>query len=94
MPVLIPVYSYVLTKHFLKEGEVVKFYVNKTVGRGGASSMLGEVSLSTRCSNSKNLEREYACILLEEEYPYKEVLSGRFAKFPIEFLRRLLDERD
>ena len=94
MPVLIPVYSYVLTKHFLKEGEIVKFYVNKTVGRGGASSMLGEVSLSTRCSNSKNLEREYACILLEEEYPYKEVLSGRFAKFPIEFLRRLLDERD
>ena len=93
MPVLIPVYSYVLTKHILKKGERVKFHINKSVGRGGADSMMGDVKPCTYCINGENLEEEYACIPLGEEYPYKEVLSGRFAKFPIEFLRRLLDER-
>ncbi len=92
MPVLIPVYSYVLTKHFLKNGEKKKFCINKTVGRGGADSMMGNVKPFTICLNNENLGKEYACIPMTEDYPYKEVLSGRFAKFPIEFLRRLLNE--
>jgi len=91
MPVLIPVYSYVLTRHFLRKGEKLKFGINKTVGRGGADAVLGNVRPSTYCFKGEKLPDEYACIPLGEDYPYKEVLSGRFAKFPVEFIRRLLD---
>jgi len=90
MPVLIPVYSYVLTKHFLRSEEKVCFYVNRTIGRGGANSMMGIENPKTRCYKGNISETEYACIPLGESYPYKEVLSGRFVKFPIEFLSILL----
>ncbi|WP_448588138.1 helicase-related protein, partial [Thermocrinis sp.] len=94
MPVLIPVYSYVLTKHFLKNGGKIKFSIGKSVGRGGAEVLMGGLRLSTFCISGTNLEDEYACIPMGEDYPYKEVLSGRFAKFPVEFIVELLEGAD
>ncbi|WP_333784248.1 helicase [Thermocrinis sp.] len=91
MPVLIPVYSYVLTKHILRKNEKLRFEISKTVGRGGADTVLGSTRPTTYCFKGENIPDEYACIPLGEDYPYKEVLSGRFAKFPVEFIRRLLN---
>ncbi|MGC9121030.1 MAG: C-terminal helicase domain-containing protein [Sulfurihydrogenibium sp.] len=88
LPVLIPVYSLVITKHFLKKEDKVAFKITGRIGRGEANTLMGSIGPSTYCQNLEN--KEYACIPLGEDYPYKEVLSGRFAKFPIEFIKSLL----
>lgn len=87
-PILLPVYSIVITKSWLLEGEQKSFLIHKRVGRGHAEVLGGTLGLQTYCSNDN--EAEYACIPLGEDYPYKEVLSGRFAKFPIQFVKSLL----
>jgi hypothetical protein len=51
---------------------------------------MGSVKPTTYCF--VGTQKEYACVPLGEDYPYKEVLSGRFAKFPIEFIIKLLGE--
>jgi len=51
---------------------------------------MGNVEPTTYCF--VGTIKEYACVPLGEDYPYKEVLSGRFAKFPIEFIIKLLGE--
>lgn len=88
IPLLVPVYSIVLTKSWLREGEYIKFKLRKRAGRGHANVLGGGLELMTRC-RAGSIE-EYACIPLSEDYPYVEVLSGRFAKFPIKFVRTLL----
>ncbi len=94
LPVLIPVYSLVLVRHFLKPGEDVVFELKGRVGRGGAEVLMGRINPTTVCFRSDKEANEYACILLTEDYPYKEVLSGRFVKFPVEFLKALLEDKD
>lgn len=94
LPVLIPVYSIVLVKHFLQPGEKVVFELKSRVGRGGADVLMGGENPKTICFRSEKVSNEYACILLTEDYPYKEVLSGRFVKFPVEFLKALLEEEN
>ncbi len=91
---LLPVYSIVFVKHVLKEGEDnhLSFRISKRVGRGGAVVLGGGLNIRTRCLVGST--REYAVIPLGEDYPYLEVLSGRFAKFPIEFLQRLMEGKD
>jgi Helicase conserved C-terminal domain. len=90
MPIIIPVYALVLTEHFLKEKEKVQFRIMGRIGRGEADALMGSVKPTTYCF--VGTEKEYACVPLGEDYPYKEVLSGRFAKFPIEFIIKLLGE--
>lgn len=87
-PILLPVYSVVLAKNWLSEGERKDFLIHKRVGRGHAEVLGGSLKLKTYCANLN--ETEYACIPLGEDYPYREVLSGRFAKFPIQFVKSLL----
>lgn len=93
---LLPVYSIVFVKHVLREGEdsLLNFRVGKRVGRGGAVVLGGGLNIITRCLVSDTSPREYAVIPLGEDYPYLEVLSGRFAKFPIEFLQKLMEGKD
>ena len=90
MPTIIPVYALVLTKHFLRENEKVEFKIMGRIGRGKADTLMGSVKPVTRCF--VGTIKEYACVPLGEDYPYKEVLSGRFAKFPIDFIMNLLEE--
>jgi hypothetical protein len=93
MPTIIPVYALVLTEHFLMdlmENEKVEFRIMGRIGRGKADTLMGSVKPTTYCS--VGTQKEYACVPLGEDYPYKEVLSGRFAKFPIEFIINLLGE--
>jgi len=91
MPTLVPVYSWVLTRHFLGERDKVTFEIDKRMGRGGVRPILGTHRPLTHCARTTDAA-EYACIPLGEDYPYKEVLSGKFAKYPIEFVKRLMDE--
>jgi len=91
MPTLVPVYSWVLTRHFLGERDKVTFEIDKRMGRGGVRPILGTHRPLTHCART-TAETEYACIPLGEDYPYKEVLSGKFAKYPIEFVKRLMEE--
>ena len=91
MPTLMPVYSWVLTRHFLGEKDKVTFEIDKRMGRGGVRPILGTHRPLTHCARTTT-ETEYACIPLGEDYPYKEVLSGKFAKYPIEFVKRLMEE--
>ncbi len=90
---LIPVYSWVFTQHVLGEpkDEYLRFNISGRVGRGGAVVLGASMDVSTSCKNIQG-QKEYAVIPLGEDYPYKEVLSGRFAKFPIEFIYRLFME--
>ena len=90
MPTIIPVYALVLTEHFLREKEKVEFKIMGRIGRGKADTLMGSVKPVTRCF--VGALKEYACVPLGEDYPYKEVLSGRFAKFPVEFIMNLLGE--
>jgi hypothetical protein len=90
MPTIIPVYALVLTEHFLRENEKVEFKIMGRIGRGKADTLMGSVKPTTYCF--VGTQKEYACVPLGEDYPYKEVLSGRFAKFPIEFIINLLGE--
>lgn len=90
MPTIIPVYALVLTEHFLREKEQVNFKIRGRIGRGNAYTLMGNVEPTTYCL--VGTPKEYACVPLGEDYPYKEVLSGRFAKFPIEFIIKLLGE--
>jgi hypothetical protein len=90
MPTIIPVYALVLTEHFLREKEMVQFKITGKIGRGEAEALMGSVKPTTYCL--VGTQKEYACVPLGEDYPYKEVLSGRFAKFPIEFIIKLLGE--
>jgi len=90
MPTIIPVYALVLTEHFLRERERVQFKIRGRIGRGKADTLMGDVEPFTYCL--VGTPKEYACVPLGEDYPYKEVLSGRFAKFPIEFIIKLLRE--
>jgi len=90
MPTIIPVYALVLTEHFLREKEQVNFKIRGRIGRGEADALMGSVKPTTYCF--VGTLKEYACVPLGEDYPYKEVLSGRFAKFPIEFIIKLLGE--
>jgi hypothetical protein len=93
MPTIIPVYALVLTKHFLREREKVEFKIKGRIGRGKVDTLMGSVKPVTRCF--VGTLKEYACVPLGEDYPYKEVLSGRFAKFPVDFIMNLLeDERE
>jgi hypothetical protein len=80
----------VLTEHFLRERERVQFKIRGRIGRGKADTLMGDVEPFTYCL--VGTPKEYACVPLGEDYPYKEVLSGRFAKFPIEFIIKLLRE--
>ncbi|MEM1551042.1 MAG: helicase C-terminal domain-containing protein [Candidatus Bathyarchaeia archaeon] len=86
---LLPIYSFVFTQFLLKEGQQVVFSLKKRVGRGKASVLGGNIGIKTRCFAGSC--PEYAIIPLGEDYPYREVLSGRFARFPIEFVRGLLE---
>ncbi len=90
---LIPVYSWVFTQYVLGEpkDEYLRFNISGRVGRGGAVVLGASMDVSTSCKNIQG-QKEYAVIPLGEDYPYKEVLSGRFAKFPIEFIYRLFME--
>jgi hypothetical protein len=90
MPTIIPVCALVLTEHFLKERETAQFRIKGKIGRGKADTLMGDVEPFTYCL--VGTPKEYACVPLGEDYPYKEVLSGRFAKFPIEFIIKLLEE--
>ena len=90
MPTIIPVYALVLTEHFLRERERGQFKIRGRIGRGKADTLMGDVEPFTYCL--VGTPKEYACVPLGEDYPYKEVLSGRFAKFPIEFIIKLLEE--
>ncbi|MEJ7620141.1 MAG: hypothetical protein WKI46_04910 [Aquificaceae bacterium] len=90
---LIPVYSWVFTKYVLGEqgDEYLRFNISGRVGRGGAVVLGANMEITTSCKNIIG-RKEYAVIPLGEDYPYREVLSGRFAKFPIEFIYKLLVE--
>jgi hypothetical protein len=90
MPTIIPVCALVLTEHFLKERQTAQFRIRGRIGRGKADTLMGNVEPITYCF--VGTIKEYACVPLGEDYPYKEVLSGRFAKFPIEFIIKLLEE--
>jgi len=90
MPTIIPVYALVLTEHFLRENEKVQFKIMGRIGRSKADALMGSVKPTTYCL--VGTLKEYACVPLGEDYPYKEILSGRFAKFPIEFIINLLGE--
>ncbi|MFZ8826244.1 MAG: C-terminal helicase domain-containing protein, partial [Candidatus Caldipriscus sp.] len=90
MPTIIPVYALVLTKHFLRLKEKVEFKITGRIGRGKADTLMGSVKPVTRCF--VGALKEYACVPLGEDYPYKEVLSGRFAKFPVDFIMNLLED--
>ncbi len=93
VPVLVPIYSIVLVRHFLRPGEKLEFRVRKNIGRGDADVLMGTIQPQTKCycAIRENDYNEYACITLTEDYPYTEVLSGRFVKFPIEFIKGLLE---
>ncbi|SNZ13551.1 helicase-related protein [Hydrogenobacter hydrogenophilus] len=91
VPVLVPVYALVLVRHFLKPKEKVEFKVKGRIGRGGADVLMGTVEPMTKCYVGDVGGNEYACITLTEDYPYTEVLSGRFVKFPVEFIKGLLE---
>lgn len=91
IPVLLPTYGVVLVKHFLKPEEKIEFKIKGRIGRGGAEVLMGSIEPTTKCYVSKTGENEYACITLTEDYPYKEILSGRFVKFPVEFIKGLLE---
>ncbi|MFZ8860488.1 MAG: helicase, partial [Thermocrinis sp.] len=90
MPTIIPIYALVLTEHFLRENEKVEFKIMGRIGRGKADTLMGSVKPTTYCF--VGTQKEYACVPLGEDYPYKEVLSGRFAKFPVDFIMNLLEE--
>jgi hypothetical protein len=93
VPVLVPIYSIVLVRHFLKPGEKLEFKIRKNIGRGNADVLMGTIRPRTKCYRAlnENDSNEYACIALTEDYPYTEILSGRFAKFPVEFIKGLLE---
>ncbi|MCS6875994.1 MAG: helicase C-terminal domain-containing protein [Aquificaceae bacterium] len=90
---LLPVYSWIFVNHVLDENKdrELKFILGSRVGRGGALTLGGRLQLRTRCYTAN--VKEYAVIPLGEDYPYREVLSGRFAKFPIEFIKNLQEEQ-
>jgi hypothetical protein len=88
MPTIIPIYALVLTEHFLRENEKVEFKIMGRIGRGKADTLMGSVKPTTYCF--VGTQKEYACVPLGEDYPYKEVLSGRFAKFPVDFIMKLI----
>lgn len=91
---LLPVYSWVFVNHVLgKEGDKeLRFVLGGRVGRGGALTLGGRLQLRTRCCVAG--VKEYAVVPLGEDYPYMEVLSGRFAKFPIEFIKNLQEGQE
>lgn len=89
---LLPVYSKIFVEHVLEEGMVAKFKLRSRIGRGSAYALGSGLDLIVRCREAKSASREYAVIPLAEEYPYEEVLSGRFAKFPIEIISKLQEE--
>ncbi|MGC8766403.1 MAG: C-terminal helicase domain-containing protein [Brevinematia bacterium] len=93
VPVLVPIYSIVLVRHFLKPGKKLEFKIRKNIGRGNADVLMGTIRPKTKCYCALNEHdsNEYACIALTEDYPYTEILSGRFAKFPVEFIKGLLE---
>ncbi len=88
-PLLIPVYSIVFVKNWLRENGKLEFRISNRVGRGHAEVLGGDLGPKTLCYLGSPIE--YACIPLGENYPYKEVLSGRFAKFPVKFIKSLLE---
>ncbi|MEZ0360496.1 MAG: helicase [Hydrogenobacter sp.] len=92
VPILLPVYSLTVVQNMLLEGQSVKFKLSSRVGRGGARTLGAGAQIYTECYAGRSAKR-YACIPLGEDYPYKEVLSGRFAKFPIEFIRALVEDK-
>lgn len=93
MDYLIPVYSFIFTEKVLEESKFMRFKIRKRVGRGGADTLGGAIKFFTRCFKPKdNTSPEYAMVPLGENYPYLEVLSGRFAKFPIEFITKLVEK--
>ncbi|MEO0212822.1 MAG: helicase [candidate division WOR-3 bacterium] len=88
-PLLIPVYSIVFVNNWLRENEKLEFRISSRTGRGHAEVLGGDLEPKTLCYRGSHIE--YACIPLGENYPYKEVLSGRFAKFPVKFIKSLLE---
>ena len=74
----------------MRENEKVEFKIMGRIGRGKADTLMGSVKPTTYCFVGD--QKEYACVPLGEDYPYKEVLSGRFAKFPVDFIMNLLEE--
>ncbi len=88
-PLLMPIYSIVLVKNYLERGKKMSFVIGKRAGRGHAEVLGGSLEPRTLCFAGER--EEYACIPLGEDYPYKEVLSGRFAKFPVKFIKSLLE---
>ncbi|MFN3471279.1 MAG: helicase, partial [Aquificaceae bacterium] len=88
-PLLLPIYSFVFVKNYLKKDQKLSFRISKRVGRGHADVLGGGLEPKTLCAAKER--EEYACIPLGEDYPYKEVLSGRFAKFPVKFIKSLLE---
>lgn len=89
-PLLIPIYSLVFVKNYLgEEYRKLRFIIYKRAGRGHAEVLGGSLNPTTICLVGER--EEYACIPLGEDYPYKEVLSGRFAKFPVKFIKSLLE---
>lgn len=92
VPILLPVYSLAMVQNMLLEGQRVRFRLSSRVGRGGARALGAGAKIYTECYVGRSAKR-YACIPLGEDYPYKEVLSGRFAKFPIEFVRALMEDK-
>jgi hypothetical protein len=89
LPVLVPSYANVITNYFLSYGERVMFRISKRIGRGEASVLMGSINPITYCINLN--PKEYACIPLGEDYPHKEILSGRFARYPITLLKLILE---
>ncbi|MEM1913697.1 MAG: hypothetical protein QW067_11200 [Thermofilaceae archaeon] len=93
---LIPVYSWVFTCHVLgkPKDEHLRFSILKRVGRGGAVVLGASIGITTNCKcriiQDQKKYMEFAVIPLGEDYPYKEILSGRFVKFPIEFVYKFL----
>jgi len=88
-PLIIPVYSMVFVNNWLRENEKLELKISKRAGRGNAEVLGGDLEPRTLCYLGSHIE--YACIPLGENYPYKEVLSGRFAKFPVKFIKSLLE---
>ncbi|MCS6790086.1 MAG: hypothetical protein NZ580_03810 [Bacteroidia bacterium] len=90
--VLIPTYTYVWTRYFLRREGTVLCKVRPSVGRGGAEVLGGDAGLQVRAKNSISSasSREYPFIPLQENFPYTQVLSGRFPRFPIELVLAIL----
>lgn len=94
VPLLVPVYSLVFTEQALcRQDSTIKFTLGRRIGRGGADVLGGVMKLRTRCVNDGK-SKEYSCIPLGEDYPYIEVLSGRFVYLPIEFIKSFWEVKD